>query len=77
MTTVFYQSHAQAANISRELAANGTETLDLSHVRWGRLDYLNATEVMTRWLIFKSANSTSSVLVAVERELTSTLPSSP
>lgn len=53
MSSVFYNAHGQAANISRELTANGTETLDLSHVRWGRIDYLNATELMTRWIIFK------------------------
>lgn len=53
MTTVFHNAHGQAANISQQLAANGSESLDLSHVRWGRIDYLNATELMTRWIIFK------------------------
>lgn len=57
LTNVFYNAHAQAANLTRQLAlhpsSDPAENLDLSHVKWGRIEFFNATELMTRWLVFK------------------------
>lgn len=53
LSQVFYDIHADAANTTRLLAANGTDPLDLSHVSFARVDYINVTEITSRWLIWK------------------------
>lgn len=53
LTQLFWDAHAEAANTTKQLAASNLDPYDLSHVTFARVDYINVTEITSRWMIWK------------------------
>lgn len=53
LTQLFWDAHAEAANTTKQLAASNSDPYDLSHVTFARVDYINVTEITSRWMIWK------------------------
>lgn len=63
LTQLFWDAHAEAANTTKQLAASNSDPYDLSHVTFARVDYINVTEITSRWMIWKCVLLSLSYLV--------------